>query len=334
MTIPGLWTELEADSHALEQGEWVVRRLHPESQGDMRLAIGGSPQCRALLIRVPNAAIPSSVEYPRAHGFELCEVSIADCPKTHTTLAVSLTHQVFSEIFSILLQDIVQHLLEVSSDSQAVTELVNRLKVWQWFMEKAGPEGLSPECQRGLYGELAFLRECLVPKLGALRAVQAWVGPTGAQQDFQWQRRACEVKTTASKQHQKLRISNELQLDIASLDVLWLYHLSLDVHRESGEALPQIVDALRSLLAHEIAASELFATRLIEAGYHPVHADRYLTTGYTVREAKFYRVIDGFPRILEQDLPDGVGDVSYTISVAACREFQVPASEVETMIGA
>jgi hypothetical protein len=333
MSIRDLWTELEVESEGLEQGEWIVRRLHPESHCDIRLAVGGSPRRKALLVQVVNRAIPGSVDYPRARGFELSEVPIAGCPRTHTTLAVSLTDQAFSEVFSTLLQDIVGHLLQASSDSQVVVELVSRLKVWQCFMEKAGPDGLSPEGQRGLYGELAFLREYLMSRLIPLCAIQAWVGPTGAQQDFQWQRRACEVKTTASKQHQKLRISNELQLDTGSLEVLWLYHLSLDVHRESGETLPQAIETIRSSFAHDPAASDLFAVRLLESGYHSGHAERYSTTGYAVRNATFYLVRDGFPRLIEQDLPSGVGDVSYTISVAACREFQVPVSEVKALIG-
>ncbi|HUT09608.1 MAG TPA: PD-(D/E)XK motif protein [Thermoguttaceae bacterium] len=332
MNVGELWAELELDASSLGEDEWVVRRVNPESRCDVLLGIEGASRRRGLLVRVVNSAISGSVEYPRSRGFETRDVSLANCPRTHTTLGVLLTDPAFMDIFTRLVDDIVQRLVETTDDSESVVEMTNRLKVWQWFMEKAGTEGLRQEAQRGLYGELLFLRDYLLTHLSPLAAIQAWVGPSGGNQDFQWARRACEVKTTAAKHHQKLRIANELQLDTRAVNVLWVYHLSLDARRGSGETLPEAIDSIQTAIAHDALAVEHFTALLLESGYHPAQAERYHSTGYTVRNATFYHVTDGFPRITEDQLPNGVGDVSYSVSVTECQHFKVPASEVEQAI--
>jgi len=332
MNVDELWAELESDTSSLERDEWVVRRVNPESQCDVLLGIEGASRRRGLLVRVANSAISGSVEYPRSRGFETRDVSLADCPPTHTTLGVLLIDPAFTDVFTKLVEDVIQRLVKASDDSETVIEMTNRLRAWQWFMEKAGSEGLSQQAQRGLYGELRFLRDYLLKHLPPLACIQAWVGPSGGNQDFQWTRRACEVKTTAAKQHQKLRIASELQLDGRAVDVLWIYHLSLDARRGSGETLPEVIESIRKTIARDAFAVERFAALLLESGYHPAQAERYRSTGYTVRNATFFHVAEGFPRITEDQLPNGVGDVSYSVSVAECQHFVVSASEVEQVI--
>jgi hypothetical protein len=47
----------------------------------------------------------------------------------------------------------------------------------------------------------------------------------------------------------------------------------------------------------------------------------------------YFRVEGDFPRIVEADLRDGVGDVRYTISVAECKRFSIPEANVLLLIG-
>jgi hypothetical protein len=43
-----------------------------------------------------------------------------------------------------------------------------------------------------------------------------------------------------------------------------------------------------------------------------------------------YRVEEGFPRLIEADLADGVGNVAYDLALDACRSFQCEPGEVLT----
>jgi hypothetical protein len=67
------------------------------------------------------------------------------------------------------------------------------------------------------------------------------------------------------------------------------------------------------------------------AGYLDVQASMY-ATGYAVRALQLFRVGPGFPRLLERDLPPGVGDVRYTVALAACQEFEVSTAELHAAL--
>jgi hypothetical protein len=227
----------------------------------------------------------------------------------------------------------VDHLAPLVDERDAVAEFITRLRRWQAFLEKHNPEGLSPTEQQGLYGELWFLRQVVIPKLGYRQGVQCWTGPKGTQQDFQFPNCAIEVKTTVAKQHQKLSISSERQLDDTGTSTLIILHLSLDFRQGRGESLPDIVNSVRKLVENHPIAREELETLLFQVGYLDIHISRYENIGYTQREINYFKVEGDFPRIIEADLPNGVGDVRYTISVAECKRFSITELQVISLIG-
>jgi Putative PD-(D/E)XK family member, (DUF4420) len=127
-----------------------------------------------------------------------------------------------------------------------------------------------------------------------------------------------------------LRISSERQLDETGADALYLAHLSIDARQGGGETLPEAVEAIRALARGGNAEGPL-EDRLGNAGYLDIHASRY-TTGYTLRRLSLYRVEEGFPRIVERDLADGVGDVRYSVAVTECRDWERPVEEIGTRL--
>jgi hypothetical protein len=154
-------------------------------------------------------------------------------------------------------------------------------------------------------------------------AVAGWRAPQAAHQDFQFAAGAVEVKTTTAKQPQAVRVTSERQLDDAGIRALFLHVVVLD-EREvepgaagSGECLPGVIADLRSRLASEPSALELFDDRLLEAGYLDAAAPRYEGRRFTLRRELTFHVQRGFPRLVERDLPAGVGDVNYALSLAA-----------------
>ena len=63
--------------------------------------------------------------------------------------------------------------------------------------------------------------------------------------------------------------------------------------------------------------------KLNEYGYQENNIEEYRRWKYSTRKSTIYRVKSGFPRIIENDLPSGVGNVNYDISVEQCESFQV-----------
>jgi hypothetical protein len=170
-----------------------------------------------------------------------------------------------------------------------------------------------------------LIRHVLLAEFGPARSLDAWMGPSHASHDFQFGRGAIEVKGSAAKQDQHLRVASERQLDSTGVDALFVFHASLDAHRDAGVSLPGLIEDLRARIGAD--DGQLLEERLFQAGYIDAHRPLYENPGYTVRETNFFRVVDAFPRIVESELRQGVGDLSYSIAVASCRPFEVQAAD-------
>ncbi len=166
-----------------------------------------------------------------------------------------------------------------------------------------------------------------MPLLGGA-AVAGWKGPDGAHQDFQFARAWIEVKTTLAKQPQSVRIASERQLDETRAPALFLHVLALEAHECGATTLPVVVAELRGALTGWPAAREDFEESLLAAGYLDQHAPRYESTGYAVRQVQSFRVLGAFPHIVEASLPGGVGEVTYSLSLAACAAHLVADEEL------
>jgi hypothetical protein len=113
---------------------------------------------------------------------------------------------------------------------------------------------------------------------------------------------------------------------------LLLLHLSLDARNTGDGSLPRLVADVRDLVAAAPEATVAFEERLLAAGYHDIHASRYARTSYSSRGHNYFDLRQGFPRITEQMLGSGVGDVTYSVAVSACMPFRISEPEARQII--
>jgi hypothetical protein len=332
MKIEKTWEELEKQGETLISG-YLTRRILPDVNYDVYLAIEKPSNTRLLMLRVNSSLLDRKMVYPTSSSFTVNRLALLQDGEEYGTLQLVLTNARYKDIFTTLVQDILDYLASVADGRAAISAFITRLRRWQIFLEKHNPEGLSEIAQQGLYGELWFLRRLVFPYFELLKGLRCWTGPKGTQQDFQFSGCAVEVKTTGAKQHQKLAIASERQLDDTGAGTIVLLHLSLDVRQGRGETLPEMVANVRSLVAEDVSARDEFENLLFEVGYLDIHEPRYENIGYTIREHNYFKVGVDFPKITESDLRNGVGDVRYTISVAECKRFSILESEVAALVG-
>jgi hypothetical protein len=332
MSIAKIWGELEKNIKQDRVG-YLTRRVKPGSFCDLRIAVIEPQGIRTLLLKVKYRVPDNIREYPRSEGFQIQLVRLPNDSSDSVTIQLSLTQNRYSDIFTALVNDVIEGVAEKITEETGVEEFIARLKRWQAFLRINEPEGLNVFSQQGLYGELYCLRQLVLPNMNLFDGLQCWTGPKATQQDFQFSTCAIEVKTTSAKQHQKLTIASERQLDDTGTGTIVLLHLSLDVRQGQGETLPAIIANVRGLVADDTLAKDELENCLFEVGYLDIHASRYEETAYSIREYNYFKVENDFPRIIESDLLNGVGDVRYTISVAECKRFSISASEVITLIG-
>ena len=152
------------------------------------------------------------------------------------------------EIFETLCRDVVEA-GEASADrDEALTRALQRTRRWYHLLRGGKTNGLSVEEQRGLVGELAFLRE-LVSAFGPDTAIEAWTGPTGSAKDFELIGSCVELKTRRVAAKPFVAISSEDQLS----DVEGSY-LCLRVVNVASAILPEG----QSLHDHVRITAEMF----------------------------------------------------------------------------
>lgn len=328
MSVRDLWAALEADSRQVPRG-FLVRRIPGDR--DLHLAIDKPTNRRMLMLKIAATDLPAGLAaLPDSAGFNVSTVPETQTGRVSIHLVMGLA--AFAEMFVVLVEDIVGRISQTDTDRAAAKALFERLMRWQEFLKVHGPDGLDEEAQRGLFGELWFLRNELIPAVGEAVAVNAWAGPSGAAQDFQLPGRAIETKVSSAKQLQQIRISNERQLDDAACGTLLVLHLSVDARNTGDATLPRLVREVRELVSSGAEAAALFEDRLFAAGYSDAHSSRYARTSYSERARNYFKVRDGFPRITEHMLIVGTGDVSYSVAVSACMPFRVDEIEARQII--
>lgn len=246
-------------------------------------------------------------------------------------LIIKLLYSQSRDVFAVMCENMVQSVLPLRSERDAIKTMLNQLEKWQTLFEKLKGEGLTPSEQLGLYGELHFLQKCLA-KQNADSALSSWVGADKAIRDFQYGNWAVEVKTTAGNNHQKVSVSSERQLDETLVDNLFLFHLSVETAKKNGESLPEKVSVIRELLKNDSSVLSSFNNKLIDAGYFERHTHLYEERCYLARNENYYRVDGNFPRIRENEIRDGVGDVKYSIILSQCNEYLVAEGAVLNII--
>jgi hypothetical protein len=318
MKINQIWEELENDSsfsHGL-----LLRRYSGSVLPDLYIALKLPEKFRCIA-----TLISSSVKVNLSSFTNLRDITVELLPDEtrpeKRILLFKLLHAQHADIFSVLCEDLVASISALTDEKQLVKELLNRFEKWKSLFDKATSHGLTPEEQRGLFGELFFLRKYLQNNPDFLHVINSWVGSERQVRDFQAGTWSVEVKTSYGSNHQKAHISNERQLDPSTLENLFLYHLSLETRHQSGETLNQIVESISNALSQDLLALNRFKNKLLEGGYFDQHKHLYETAGYFIRQENFYKVEKKFPRIEEKDIRPGVGDVKYSIILSQCSDF-------------
>lgn len=316
--IKQIWTQLETNSSAVS-GLFKLR-YSEKSPCDAFLGVKVPEMYRMIIIRTPFAAGKDFNFKYEFRGLKFDKIYDHDDSK-FLLLNLILVDKQFKDVFDVLLVDILNAIIDESDIKVILKTFANRLIKWQSLFEKFKQQGLTPEEQRGLYGELYFMRKFLYDNSDYKNVVISWMGPERQLRDYQFGRWGVEVKTTHGNNHQKVHISSERQLDTTNLDNFFLNHLSLELRQQSGETLNQLVDAVIETLSSDFTALSSFRNKLIESGYFDHHRNLYSDIGYFIRQDVFYKIEKAFPRIEERDIRSGIGDVKYSIVISQCSDF-------------
>jgi hypothetical protein len=283
-----------------------------------------------LILSTSPESITGQPAFPKSHGLQI-QIRHRGTDPPATEVELVLTDQQYRDIFDQLIEDLVETAEQPDDEKTGISRFITRLSDWQRLLTRLTLGILSKENQQGLWGELWVLRDVVGPAVGFAIALNSWQGPFRSDHDFQLQGSALEVKTSSSHIIRSLMISSERQLDYP-LDIsLALIALSVDSRPNHGETLPEIVQSVRSV-ASGLDYLPVFEERLIRYGYQDEDAEYYSKVGYTIRSRKQFGISPGFPRITPSDLMPGVSEVSYSITVTACSQYEINDTELINLL--
>lgn len=316
------WVAVGAE--ASQAGGYYHRRIPRTSAWPAHAGIHRPGDARILMLETELKSVRDLrlKDETKGYSIDVCpdEVGRSD----RATIRIQETSAGYREIFTIFCADILEHWLPHASASDSLKSLSQRLARWKKFFQRGTQLGLSREDYVGLYGELSFIETGLSKGVVSLHVVNAWQAPLGTNQDFLFGQVAAEIKTTTGNEIEKIRITNARQLDSTGLQYLFLARYAFDFRKGSGRTLAQLVASLKASLEGILPeALPAFNDQLLEAGFVEGIPNEFDEWGFTLRRFDVFNVVEGFPRLIESDLPSGVSDISYTLNLSAAQSFHI-----------
>ena len=321
---PNLWRMLADDPAA---SGLVRRRIAPALTHDVFIGELRPGRERALVLQIKESGAGLPQRRPSSRGLR---VDVEGSDQGPVNVRLTSTSPGNAPLFAELADDIVG-VLAADPGVGAAKRVLERIVAWQAFFATMRDE-FSLERAAGLFSELHVLREAFLSALGAAQAVGAWCGPDPGIQDFQFGNLAVEVKSFRGTGSGQLVISSERQLELAGMERLYLAYVRLDQRPDgNGQTLLNAIDSLRDAVAGSAFAVDLLERQLLSYGWHDSH-DQFRAEKYTVRASELFLVRKEFPRITSAQLPNGVGNVSYSIDRSALEPFLVPWQEFDGVL--
>ena len=202
-----------------------------------------------------------------------------------------------------------------------------RLIRWREFLKRSRSQILSEEKIKGLIGELIFLKNFSFVKFGISASLKNWTGPLGTPQDFVFPDCAVEVKCQAGTAFSHITISSADQL-VSPSPSLYIFVVTLtnaESETPNMVSLPLIIRQIEEIIdKNDPNVLETFKDLLLNVGYQ--ETESYENYYYLLLDTRMYKVGDGFPRILPEQVPAGIDKISYRIDLSPCKEFLVDIS--------
>ena len=243
-------------------------------------------------------------------------VEISQCKRKDGkfSLSLSLVSENEKAVFVEMCRDLLIFAENAQDETGALKKFWLRYNHWQNLFASVTHDLLSEEKQRGLIGELLFLREQIINERPLKESVAGWLGPLKEHQDFSYGEMWYEIKTV-TEQAEKVKISSIEQLSLETPGELVVYRLA---KTSDGFTLNSIVKDLLEMLSKNPSAAQKFEVLLFQTGY--VEREEYSEHNYRLVEDIKFEVDENFPRLTRNNLPTAVVDASYTLNLRKLEE--------------
>ncbi len=217
------------------------------------------------------------------------------------------------DVFVTMCGDMIRYSSSEKSGKQALVRLLRRYNAWLRLLRQKSSPLLSAGAQKGLIGELLYLKEQLEKDLLPESVVAGWVGPDGADQDFVYPDGWHEIKTIGISSSEVV-ISSVEQLSCQQPGELIIMRVDKCAPAQiNAFTLYGLVHQILNLLTSKGEGQDEFLLKLSSIGY--IDIIEYNQQSFIFSSKQIYKVDGLFPRIMRKDIPKEIVNLSYVISV-------------------
>ena len=308
----------------LRPGAIDARRLDSANRHDLFWVVTDQKEAGLLLRLEPDTEEPGVL--PRLKHLQLACRNVGG----GRALTIVLHDQEQRELFATLCRDIAAAADGAPDNQGALERVLRRTLRWHHLLRGGRSRLLSPEEERGLVGELTFLRR-LAGLIGPIAAIEAWKGPFGSAKDFELPHCLVEVKARRGGSRPSVSISSEDQLSDVPGARLFLLVMQVDAAAVPfGKTLTDLASETGELFAAAGPdAYDQWEDALVAVGFDFEHD--YSDRRWTVTNPLLFEVSQSFPRITSP-LTTGVSNVRYALGLDACAPYATDPSSLDAIL--
>lgn len=241
-------------------------------------------------------------------------------PDGKWTLSLKLLRNGQEDVFEIMCADILRYSSEAPDDICALRLIDQRYKQWHLLMQHQKKSLMDESSRKGLLGELLFLQKKILSGMPPYQAVEGWVGPDGADQDFSYADSWHEIKAVGIASD-SIKISSLEQLSRIDAGEIVVARLDKCAPERNGAmSLTEAVRRTEQLLMDSPEAQLLYEAKLIRYGY--IDLAEYQEQKYAFSGWERYAVDSNFPRLIAGQVPSQITAVQYTLSLAGINDWK------------
>lgn len=234
---------------------------------------------------------------------------------------LDLINNEFKKIFYFFCEDIINSIFDAKDEIEELNILKDRFYIWKVMFKKA-KNSLSLEKEQGLFGELYFLLNYMIPNYGVEVAINSWAGPLGYNKDFSLENDWIEIKTpSVNAVSIKISSLNQLSSEISGrLAIVKVEKMSNEYDGEASSVLA-LVESISNII-NSLELKQEFLAKVSEYGFS--EENNFINYKFNVQNVYLYKVGEDFPRLRETDIKfQEIGNVQYEIFINTLDKYKV-----------
>ena len=231
-------------------------------------------------------------------------------------ISFQLTEKTQEEVFISMCSNLIEFSKEANTEVEALKMVERRYRQWRRLMEYKNLAMLSDEKRRGLIGELLYLKRIIESGKPVPDALAGWVGPEGADQDFVFDKRWREIKTTGLSSDRISIHSIEQLGDEDEQGDLIVFRIDPSAPEAEGAfTLRKLVKDIIKMFGGALQDIELFTNKLSSVGY--IDLEAYDNYSYKYFKDDIYNVDSNFPRLTRNQVRPEITKCEYMLSISS-----------------